>query len=83
MDNQLPKYTSVLGSWADISNRAKELSTTDWQEEVYGRTGHVFSQNINISGGSENYVSHSDIAIMMKKLFYIVQNINETISASK
>lgn len=65
MDNQLPKYTSVLGSWADISNRAKELSTTDWQEEVYGRTGHVFSQNINISGGSEKLrftlgYSHND-----------------------
>ena len=53
MDNQLPKYTSVLGSWSDIARKAQELPTIDWQDEVYGRTGHVFSQNINISGGSE------------------------------
>ena len=52
------------------------MKTTDWQDEVYGRTGNVFSHNVNISGGSEklrftagyNYMKEK--AILLTSDFY-------------
>ncbi len=70
------KYQQVLGGWDNIPNIMNSMKTTDWQDEVYGRTGNVFSHNVNISGGSEklrftagyNYMKEK--AILLTSDFY-------------
>ena len=47
------KYQQVLGGWDNIPNLVNSMETKDWQDEVYGRTGNVFSHNVNISGGND------------------------------
>ena len=45
--------------------------TNDWQDLTYGRTGHTFNHNLNITGGSDNikyafsYAHMNDKAIMV------------------
>lgn len=46
-------FTNTIGTWGQITTLSEELETTDWQDEVYGRTGNTFSQNLSVSGGSE------------------------------
>lgn len=65
------KYQKVFGGWDDISKLSSTLEKKDWQHEVYGRTGNVFSHNLNISGGSEklrftvgyNYINEKEILL--------------------
>lgn len=65
------KYQKVFGGWDDISKLSGTLEKKDWQHEVYGRTGNVFSHNLNISGGSEklrftvgyNYINEKEILL--------------------
>jgi TonB-linked SusC/RagA family outer membrane protein len=51
--NELSTYTNLFGSYSQIPSLAQTIDTTDWQDEVYGRTGNTFSHNLNISGGSD------------------------------
>nr|WP_320059111.1 TonB-dependent receptor [uncultured Bacteroides sp.] len=51
--DDLDSYTKAIGTWNSLPGIAKTISTTDWQDKVYGRTGNIFSQNLSISGGSE------------------------------
>lgn len=46
-------FTNTIGTWTQIPTLSEELETTDWQDEVYGRTGNTFSQNLSVSGGTE------------------------------
>lgn len=46
-------FTHTIGTWTQIPTLSEELETTDWQDEVYGRTGNIFSQNLSVSGGTE------------------------------
>ncbi len=70
------KYQQVLGGWDNIPNIVNSMETKDWQNEVYGRTGNVFSHNVNVSGGSEklrftagyNYMKEK--AILLTSDFY-------------
>ena len=51
------------------------IATNDWQDLVYGRTGHTFNHNININGGTENikyafsYAHMNDKAIQIGSSF--------------
>ncbi len=64
------KYTALFGNYQDI-DLYSNIPTNDWQEQVFGRTGHTFNHNISLTGGSEtlkfsfNYAHMDDKAIML------------------
>lgn len=53
LSDDLASFTKAIGTWNNLSGIAGTIPTTDWQDEVYGRTGNTFSQNLSISGGTE------------------------------
>lgn len=63
-------YTKVLGNYQDI-DLYDNVEANNWQDQVFGRTGHTFNHNISISGGSDktkfsfNYAHMDDKAIML------------------
>ena len=52
-EKDLSSYTDYFGNYQDL-DLYKDVEGNDWQDIVYGRTGHTFNQNLNITGGSEN-----------------------------
>lgn len=72
-DNE-EKYTDLFGNWQD-ADLYDTAPTNNWQDQVFGRTGHTFNHNLSISGGSEktkfnmNYAHMSDKAIMLGSSF--------------
>lgn len=80
LDKSPIDYTQYFGNYADI-NQYASTPADDWQEQVFGRTGNTFNQNLNISGGGEKTkysISHSfvkDKAIMQLSDFQR-QNVN-------
>ncbi|RXF71969.1 SusC/RagA family TonB-linked outer membrane protein [Arcticibacter tournemirensis] len=73
-NNSLDEFTDRLGTFQNIG-QYKNTPSIDWQDEVFGRTGTTFNQNLNISGGGEKTkfsISHSyvkDKAIMLMSGF--------------
>lgn len=70
-NNGDPKnYEKYFGAFQDM-DMYDGVKGNNWQDQVYGRTGHVFSQNLGITGGSEkttyafNYAHVADKAIMI------------------
>ena len=67
---KISSYTDFFGNYQDI-DLYKDIASNDWQDLVYGRTGHTFNHNININGGSESikyafsYAHMNDKAIMV------------------
>lgn len=67
-------YEKYFGSNDDI-DLYDNVATNDWQDIVYGRTGHTFNQNLNINGGSDkikyafSYARMDDKAIMQMSDF--------------
>ncbi|MCH3992312.1 MAG: TonB-dependent receptor [Prevotella sp.] len=65
------KFQKVFGNWNSIPELSQTLEEKDWQNIVFGRTGNVFSHNLNISGGSEklrfnvgyNYMKEKEILL--------------------
>ena len=72
-DNE-EKYTELFGNWQDADLYAN-APTNDWQDQVFGRTGHTFNHNLSISGGTEkskfsmSYAHMDDKAIMLNSSF--------------
>ena len=67
---KISSYTDYFGNYQDM-DLYKDIPSNDWQDLVYGRTGHTFNHNININGGSEtikyafSYAHMNDKAIMI------------------
>ena len=67
---KISSYTDYFGNYQDI-DLYKNIESNDWQDLIYGRTGHTFNHNININGGSEtikyafSYAHMNDKAIMI------------------
>nr|WP_321452512.1 TonB-dependent receptor [uncultured Carboxylicivirga sp.] len=63
-------YNDYFGNYQDI-DLYKNAPANDWQKQIYGRTGTVFSNDISIRGGSEStkyslsYSRFDDKAIMI------------------
>ncbi|MDO4162950.1 MAG: TonB-dependent receptor [Bacteroides sp.] len=72
-DNE-SKFTDLFGNWQD-ADLYEDAPTNDWQDIVFGRTGHTFNHSITISGGSEKtkfnfgYAHMNDKAIMLNSSF--------------
>lgn len=66
----LSSYENYFGLWEDRDLYAG-LKGNNWQEQVYGRTGNVFSNDLSIRGGSDkimyslNYARFDEKAIMV------------------
>ena len=67
---KISSYTDYFGNYQDI-DLYNDIASNDWQDLIYGRTGHTFNHNININGGTENikyafsYAHMDDKAIMI------------------
>lgn len=67
-------YTKYFGAYEDM-DLYNNVPTNDWQDQVYGRTGHAMNHALNITGGSDNtkyafsYARMDDKAIMQKSDF--------------
>lgn len=63
-------YTKYFGNWQD-RDLYSGLKGTNWQKQIYGRTGEVFSNDLGIRGGTEmlnynfNYTRYDEKAIMI------------------
>ena len=45
-------YSKFFGNWQDI-DLYNDVATNDWQDIVFGRTGHTFNHNLSLTGGSD------------------------------
>lgn len=63
-------YNKYFGSYEDIS-LYEGIDSNDWQDLVFGRTGHMINHNLSFTGGSDkfsysfNYAHIYDKAIMV------------------
>jgi TonB-linked SusC/RagA family outer membrane protein len=68
--DKISSYTDYFGNYQDM-DLYKDVDSNDWQDLIYGRTGHTFNHNININGGTDNmkyafsYAHMDDKAIMV------------------
>ena len=69
----ITSYTDFLGNYQDM-DMYKDVAANDWQDIVYGRTGHTFNQNLNINGGSETIKYAFSYAHMNDKAIQIGSN---------
>ena len=69
-ENDLSSYTQYFGEYQDM-DLYKNIGGNDWQDIVYGRTGHTFNHNVNITGGTDqikyafSYAHMNDKAIQI------------------
>lgn len=68
--SKISSYTDYFGEYQDL-DMYDGIATNDWQDQTYGRTGHTFNHNLNITGGADNikyafsYAHMNDKAIMV------------------
>lgn len=74
MSNDLPSFEDYLGTYDQIG-QYDNYPNTNWQKEIYGRTGAVQNHNLSVRGGSDklsysfNYVRYDEEAIMIGSNF--------------
>lgn len=70
MRDDLPSYEDYFGLYEDI-DLYQGQNGNNWQQQVYGRTGNVFSNDLSVRGGDEkfnfsaNYARYDERAIMV------------------
>jgi TonB-linked SusC/RagA family outer membrane protein len=71
---KISSYTDYFGEYQDM-DLYKNVEGNDWQDLTYGRTGHTFNHNLNITGGADNikyafsYAHMNDKAIQIGSSF--------------
>jgi TonB-dependent starch-binding outer membrane protein SusC len=69
-DGDLSSFENYFGTYDDL-DLYKGIKGNDWQRQIYGRTGQVFSQDLSVRGGtskssfSANYARYDEKAIMV------------------
>lgn len=69
LKDDLTSYEQYFGKYEDM-DMYQNIPYNDWQDLTFGRTGHTFNHNLNISGGTErirysfSYAHMNDKAIM-------------------
>ena len=71
--DDMSSYTDYFGNYEDM-DMYRNVPANDWQDIVYGRTGHTFNHNINITGGSETIKYSFSYAHMNDKAIQIGSN---------
>lgn len=69
-ENDLSSYTQYFGEYQDM-DLYKGIEGNDWQDVVYGRTGHTFNHNVNITGGTDQVKYSFSYAHMNDKAIQI------------
>jgi len=73
-DTDISSYTDYFGNFQDM-DLYQNIEGNDWQDLTYGRTGHTFNHNLNITGSTEqlryafSYAHMNDKAIMVGSSF--------------
>ncbi|HRJ30958.1 MAG TPA: TonB-dependent receptor [Cyclobacteriaceae bacterium] len=68
--NNITSYENFFGPYQDI-DLYTGLNGNDWQRQIYGRTGKVFSNDLSVRGGTDkfnysiNYARFQEKAIMI------------------
>ena len=71
---KMSDYEDQFGGYQDM-DLYQNIEPNDWQDILYGRTGHTFNHNLNINGGSEavkysfSYTHMNDKAILLGSTF--------------
>ena len=69
LKDDLTSYEQYFGRYEDM-DMYQNIPYNDWQDLTFGRTGHTFNHNLNISGGTDrirysfSYAHMNDKAIM-------------------
>lgn len=64
------EYIPAYGAWADMDQYAS-MTSNDWVQQVFGRTGNTMNHNVSVSGSSDkvkwtaSYAHLGDKAIML------------------
>jgi TonB-linked SusC/RagA family outer membrane protein len=73
LKSDLPSYENYFGTWQP--NQYAGVAGTNWQKEVFGRTGSTQNNDLNINGGTDklnfnfNYTRYNEEAIMLGSSF--------------
>jgi TonB-linked SusC/RagA family outer membrane protein len=73
LDNEpgeLESYEDYFGAWQD-RDLYNGVKGNNWQEQVYGRTGQVFSHDLNVRGGSDKFSYSVNYALFDEKAIMI------------
>ena len=74
LKDDVKSYNTYFGNYQDI-DMYNNVETNDWQDQVFGRTGHTFNHNLSINGGTDktryafSYSYMDDKAIMQMSSF--------------
>ncbi|HEY3404006.1 MAG TPA: TonB-dependent receptor [Ohtaekwangia sp.] len=69
LEDDLTSYEDYFGLYEDID--LYDIKGNDWQKQIYGRTGKVFSNDLSVRGGTEkfnyslSYARYQEKAIMI------------------
>ncbi|MCW3806353.1 SusC/RagA family TonB-linked outer membrane protein [Plebeiibacterium marinum] len=69
-EDNMTSYTDYFGEFQDI-DLYQGMKGNNWQKQVYGRTGEVFSNDLSITGGTEKmnyafgFAHYNEKAIML------------------
>ncbi len=72
--NKTSEFTSLFGEFSDLG-QYRNVKGTDWQDEVFGRTGTTFNHNVSVTGGTDktrfnfSYAHVDDKAILQMSNF--------------
>jgi TonB-linked SusC/RagA family outer membrane protein len=73
LDNEpgdLASYEDYFGAWQDRDLYAG-VKGNNWQEQVFGRTGQVFSHDLSVRGGSDKFSYSVNYALFDEKAIMI------------
>lgn len=78
--------TDYYGNYNDL-DIWKSVSGTDYQDEIFGRTGNQTNYNVNVSGGSKTLkfnisYAHNDEKSIMLNSGYQKENVNAKLNAT-
>lgn len=78
--------TDYYGNFNDL-DIWKSVKGSDYQDEIFGRTGHQTNYNVNVSGGSKSLkfnisYAHNDEKSIMLNSGYQKENINAKLNAT-
>lgn len=71
LNDKLNSYEQIFGTWENNNSKYAGTPKTNWQKQIYGRTGTTQSHDIGLRGGSDklnysfNYTKYNEKAIMI------------------
>lgn len=70
LEDDLPSYEDYFGAFQDMDLYAG-MKGNDWQRQIYGRTGTVFSNDLSVRGGDEKFNFSANYALFNEKAIMV------------